>query len=105
VSQAQARSRSNARRFTLNSDGQRHPRVNAALAYTVLAGIASFVLGMLNRGHMASMAGAILGITGFLIGMWAQMESATREERIFIVFGIVASFVGLGLGIAHGGFS
>jgi ABC-type lipoprotein release transport system permease subunit len=30
--------------------------------------------------------------------------SATREERIFLVAGIVAGFVGMGLGIAHGGF-
>jgi len=32
--------------LTLNTDGKRHPVVNAAAAYTVLAGLASFVLGM-----------------------------------------------------------
>ena len=31
------------------------------------------------------------------------MMSATREERIVIVTGIIAGFVGLALGLAHGG--
>lgn len=75
--------------------------VNVGAAYTVLAGIASLVLGLLNE---ASMAGAILGVTGFTVGMLAQMMSATRAERMFIITGVTASFVGMGLGIAHGGF-
>ena len=33
------------------------------------------------------------------------MMSATREERILIVTGMIAGFVGLALGLAHGGFS
>jgi hypothetical protein len=32
------------------------------------------------------------------------MMSATREQRVLIVAGLIAAFVGLGLGIAHGGF-
>lgn len=102
MSSAPVRSGSRARHFTLNSDGKRHPLLNTATAYTVIAGLASFVIGLVNTQHML---GSILGVTGFGIGMWAQMVSATREERIFIVFGIVASFVGMGLGFAHGGFS
>jgi hypothetical protein len=43
-------------------------------------------------------------VTGFVIGLIAQMMSVTRAERMVIVFGIVASFVGMGLGFAHGGF-
>jgi hypothetical protein len=74
----------------------------AAAAYTIVAGLASFVLGMLSLG---AIIGTILGVTGFLVGLLAQMLSATRAERMFIVFGIVASFVGMGLGFAHGGFS
>ena len=31
------------------------------------------------------------------------MMSATREERVIIVAGIIAGFVGLALGLAHGG--
>lgn len=102
MSEAQARSGSHARHFTLNTDGKRHPLLNAAAAYTVIAGLASLVIGMLNREHLA---GSILGLTGMIVGLLAQMMSATRAERIVIVFGIVASFVGMGLGFAHGGFS
>ncbi len=101
VSQAEARSREH-RHFTLNTDGKRHPWLNTAAAYTIIGGLASFVLGMINNGHVV---GTALGVSGFIVGLWAQMLSATREERVFIVFGIVASFVGMGLGFAHGGFS
>lgn len=84
------------------SAGDRHQKLlYGGAAYTVLAGLASVVLGLMDT---ASTAGAILGVTGFLIGMVAQMMSVTRAERMFIVVGITASFVGMGLGIAHGGF-
>lgn len=102
LSQAQAQSQSRSRHFTLNSDGKRHPMLNAATAYTVVAGIVAFVTGLIGSYHMVA---TILGITGLGVGLWAQMMSATREERIFIVLGVVASFVGMGLGLAHGGFS
>jgi hypothetical protein len=102
VSEAQARNRAHMPRITLNTDGKRHPWLNAAAAYSGLAGLASFLLGMMDKLHLA---GTLLGVTGFLIGMLAQMLSATRAERMVIVFGIVASFVGMGLGFAHGGFS
>jgi len=89
-------------RLTLNSDGQRHPLLNAATALTFVAGVASFAMGLIVRYHLAA---AVVGIFAFTIGMVAQLFSATREERIFIVAGLVAAFVGLGLGIAHGGFA
>src|SRR5215467_12932487 len=98
VSQAPARPRPH---LTLNTDGKRHPVLNAAAAYSVIAGLTSFVLGMYNVQHIA---GTTLGVTGFVIGLIAQMMSATRASRMVIVFGIVASFVGMGLGFAHGGF-
>jgi len=101
VSQLQARQGERTRRFSLNS-GQRHPWINAAAAYSVIAGLASFVIGMVNHGHVL---GTILGLTGFIVGLFGQLVSATRAQRIFMVFGIVASFVGMGLGFAHGGFS
>jgi hypothetical protein len=101
MSQAEAKSSSRARHFTLNTDGKRHPVLNAATAYTCVAGIISVVTGVIVGDHLIA---TVLGITGFGVGILAQMASATREERIFIVFGIVASFVGMGLGIAHGGF-
>ncbi|MHB1594525.1 MAG: hypothetical protein ACYCO9_21100 [Streptosporangiaceae bacterium] len=58
--------------------------------------------GLIDSSHMVA---TILGMTGLVVGLWAQMMSATREERIFIVLGVVGSFVGMGLGLAHGGFS
>jgi hypothetical protein len=48
---------------------------------------------------------SVTGLAGLLIGLVAQMMSATREERVIIVTGIIAAFVGLALGLAHGGFS
>ena len=88
-------------RLTLNSDGQRHPVLNAATAFTFVAGVAAFALGLIIRQHLVA---TVVGMAAFAIGMVAQLVSATREERIFIVAGLVAAFVGMGLGIAHGGF-
>jgi type IV secretory pathway TrbD component len=88
-------------RFTLNSDGRRHPLLNATTAIVFCAGIVAFVLGLVVRAHLAA---TILGLVTFAIGLYAQLVSATREQRIFIVTGVVGAFVGMGLGIAHGGF-
>lgn len=88
--------------FTLNTDGKRHPLLNVMTMFTLVAGIVSFALGLIVRTHLVA---TVLGLAGFGIGMYAQMVSATRAERMIIVVGITASFVGMGLGIAHGGFS
>ena len=37
------------------------------------------------------------------MGFYAQLVSATREQRIVIVTGLVAAFVGVMLAFAHGG--
>lgn len=100
MSQAPARPR--LRALHLNTDGKSHALINAAAAYTVVAGVVSLILGMLSIQHIA---GTILGVTGMIIGLLAQMLSATRTERMVIVFGITASFVGLALGFGHGGFT
>jgi hypothetical protein len=101
VSEPSQPTRARIPRITLNSDGQRHPLLNAAAAFTLLAGIAAFALGFVVRAHLAA---TILGAITFAAGMYVQLISATREQRILIVTGMVAAFVGLGLGIAHGGF-
>ena len=101
MSEADVQSRSRAPHFSLNSDGRRHPVLNASAGYALVAGVVSMVLGLLS---LAAIAGALLGVTAFLVGLVAQMMSATRDQRMVIVCGIVASFVGMGLGIAHGGF-
>ena len=87
---------------TLNSDGRRHPLLNSLTAVTFIAGVAAFTTGLIVTMHFAA---TVIGMAGFAVGLYAQMMSETREERIFIVGGLVASFIGMGLGIAHGGFS
>jgi hypothetical protein len=95
-----AQSQTHALRLTLNTDGQRHPLQNALTAFTFIVGILAFAAGLVVRFHLLA---TVFGGAAFAVGMYAQMISATREERMFIVAGIIAAFVGLALGIAHGG--
>jgi hypothetical protein len=88
-------------RLTLNTDGRNHPILNAVTAFTFAGGAVAFALGLIVSEHLLA---TILGMAAFGIGLVAQLVSATREERIFIVSGLVAAFVGMGLGLAHGGF-
>lgn len=97
-------------RVNLNSDGQPHPLINAAACFTLIIGLLSFALGLFLRTgpsglHGWAIVAAATGLAGMLVGLFTQMMSATREERIIIVTGIVAAFVGFALGLAHGGFS
>lgn len=87
--------------LTLNSDGQSHPVLNIMSAVTVVVGVAAFACGLIVSARAIA---TVLGIIGLGIGMMAQMYSATREERILIVTGIIGAVVGLGLGVGHGGF-
>jgi hypothetical protein len=101
--------RSGPRQNILNSDGRRHPVENILTIFTLLVGLASFVLGMIVRNvpnlvaavHIVATAG---GLAAMLVGLYAQMVSATREQRVLIVTGIIAGFVGLALGLSKGGF-
>ena len=102
MSQAPARPRPRARHFSLNPEGHGgHPLIIAAAGYTLVAGVVSTVIGLLSVAHVL---GTILGVTAFVVGLVAQMLSATRYERMVIVTGIVGAFVGMGIGFAHGGF-
>jgi hypothetical protein len=68
---------------------------------TLLLGIVAFVTGFIVSAHViASWVGAI----GFCGGLYAQYISSTRAQRSLIIVGVVGSFVGVALGIAHGGF-
>jgi RsiW-degrading membrane proteinase PrsW (M82 family) len=104
-------SRSRLPHITLNSDGQSHPLVNVLAIFTLVIGLLSFVLGLIIRNvpsadsKAMALTAAVTGLVCLLVGLYAQMISATREERIVIVTGIIAGFVGLALGLAHGGFS
>ncbi len=89
-------------RVTLNSDGQRHPMENILTLFTFLAGLLAFSIGFIVSAHFAA---TLLGLVAFVVGLYAQMVSVTREQRVFIMAGMIAAFVGAGLSIAHGGFS
>jgi uncharacterized membrane protein HdeD (DUF308 family) len=84
--------------------------LNAASVFTLIIGLVAFALGLFIRadpssGHAMAIVSAAAGLAALLVGLFTQMMSATREERIIIVTGILAGFVGLALGLAHGGFS
>ena len=98
-------------RVSLNSDGRPHPVLNLFAIFTLLLGLVSFVVGLVIRNvpsadsHGMAIAAGLTGLVSLLVGLVTQMVSATREQRVIIVTGIVAGFVGLALGLAHGGFS
>ena len=87
--------------LTLNSDGQRHPLENSLAVFTLITGLIVFAVGWVVSLHVFA---SVLGIVSLLVGLYAQMISATRGERMIIVTGLVAAFVGTALGFAHGGF-
>jgi carbon starvation protein CstA len=96
--------------MTLNPAGSRHVALLVMAAVTIVAGLVSFVLGMIVRNASSASPGlhvtaTVTGGVSILLGLYAQMVSATRNERIVIVTGMIAGFVGACLGLAHGGFS
>ena len=88
----------------LNSDGQPHPVQNILTIVTLVVGLVSFVLGLVIRNTHTGAAVIIIatatGLVSCLIGLYAQMISATREQRVLIVTGIIAGFVGLAIGLS-----
>jgi len=86
--------------LTLNSDGQKHTVVNALAVFTLIAWVVAFALGFIVARHFIA---SWIGLAALVVGFYAQMISATREQRIVIVTGLVAGFVGLMLAFAHGG--
>jgi len=92
----------------LNSDGQPHPVQNILTIITLVLGLVSFALGMVIRNVHTGAAVIVIatatGLVSCLVGLYVQMVSATREQRVLIVTGIIAGFVGLALGLSKGGF-
>jgi len=93
----------------LNSDGRPHPVENVLAIFTLVDGLVSFVLGLIVRnvpstGHAMAITATVTGLSAMLVGLYAQMVSATREQRVLIVAGMIAGFVGLALGLSRGGF-
>ncbi|HZR53060.1 MAG TPA: hypothetical protein VFB06_26545 [Streptosporangiaceae bacterium] len=102
------RTRPNPMRF-LNSDGNPHPVENALTIGILVVGLVSFVLGIILRNDIAAGAGLRItatatGLVSLVVGLYAQMVSATREQRVLIVTGLIAGFVGLAIGLGRGGF-
>ena len=92
----------------LNSDGQRHPVQNALTIFTLVDGLIAFVLGLIVRnahpGAAVHIIATATGLAALLVGLYVQMVSATRNQRVLIVTGIIAGFVGLAIGLSRGGF-
>jgi len=99
---------SDQRHNILNSDGQPHPIENVLAIFTLVVGLVSFVLGMIVRnvhtGAAVIVIATVTGLVSCLVGLYVQMISHTREQRIVIVTGIIAGFVGLAIGVSKGGF-
>jgi hypothetical protein len=81
--------------------GERRPVQLGLTAFTLLAGIVAFAAGLIVRQHLAA---TVLGLAGLVAGLYTQMISTTRTQRIFLMAGVVPAFVGVCLGLAHGGF-
>ena len=96
------------RHSVLNSDGQPHPVQNILTIFTLVVGLVSFALGMVVRNAHTGAALIIVatttGLVACLVGLYVQMISATRQQRVLIVTGIIAGFVGLAIGLSKGGF-
>lgn len=96
--------------LTFSRDGTRRLMLLAVAIAILVLGVASFLLGMFARDtpsaspaiHVTATATGIIAVG---LGMYMQMVSATRNERIVIVTGIIGGFVGGCLGLAHGGFA
>ncbi len=85
----------------LSADGNPHPVQLGLTAFTVLAGIIAFGIGFVVRLHTVA---TVLGLAALVVGLYTQMISVSRVERIFLMAGVVPAFVGVCLGLAHGGF-
>ena len=88
-------------KLSLNTDGRSHPIENA-LAITALGcGVVAFIATFWTSAHIIS---SWVGTLGFGVGLYSQYISMTTPQRSLNIIGLVGSFVGAALGIAHGGF-
>jgi CHASE2 domain-containing sensor protein len=81
---------------------RRHWRENSLSAVTIVGGLVAFVSGLVTSTHLLAVC---VGLTTFLFGLYSQLVSVTTAERWVNVIGIGLAFVGLGLGLSHGGFT
>ncbi|SEG82983.1 hypothetical protein SAMN04489712_115118 [Thermomonospora echinospora] len=86
----------------LNNDGERHPLQNTLTLTAFVLGMCALVLGGIPPTHLF---GAVAGVIGLPIALYAQLVSATTGERFFNVIAMIGSFVGAAFALRHGGFS
>lgn len=99
-----------AQQVAITPTGRRHMALNVLAVVTIVLGLVSFALGMIVRNETSASAAlhvtaTVTGAIAIILGLYIQMISATRTERIIVVTGMIAGFVGACLGLAHGGFS
>ena len=101
--------RTGSRANILNSDGQPHRVLYIMAIFTLVDGLVSFAIGMFVRNAPTAapawhIIATVTGLVAILVGLYGQMISHTREQRILLVTGIIAGFVGLAIGLSKGGF-
>lgn len=79
-----------------------HPLEDSLALATFAGGLVTFVLATIQPAHFVA---SVVGVVSFLLGLYSQLVSATTTERWINVIGIGLAFVGLGMGLAQGGFS
>lgn len=88
-------------RLTLNTDGRPHPVENTLAVATLACGLVAFTATFFPAAYLVA---SWVGTLGFGTGLYSQYVSATTPQRSLNIVGLVASFLGLALGIARGGF-
>jgi hypothetical protein len=73
---------------------------NGLVAFTIVSGLIAFAIGWVVALHSIA---TVLAVASMVVGLYAQLVSSNRDQRIVIVTGLVAAFVGGALAIAHGG--
>ena len=63
---------------------------------------AAFGCGIVHGGHFVAVC---VGIVFVLFGLYSQLVSGTTRDRWINVVGIGLAFLGMGLGLSHGGFT
>jgi hypothetical protein len=85
----------------MDSDEQSHPRENRLVVVTVVLAIIALGCSFVESLHILA---SIAGLLGMIVGLWAQMVSATTAQRWIIVIALGAATIGFAFGLANGGF-